>query len=135
MSWVKIEKKEDKDPKWAHVDIPEDKNEICKLCNEIDDAYEKYKDRKLYFGNFYNMSGDRKVAEYLYSVSEIQKCAGELSSMSVDIFMNDSVDSRQLEKIMGRMLFYMEVCMMSHGKDLTDAADECGKICEAVKRV
>lgn len=134
MAWGKIEKKEE--PKWEHVDIPEEKqDDFSELCTKIDEAYEKYKERRLYFGNFYNLHTDQKVAEYLFAMSEMQKCMGELSSVGCDIFQGEGVDERKMTRVMGRMLFYMEVMMMSHGQDLTDAKCECEKTCEAIERL
>lgn len=120
---------------WAHVDEPENEDELCDLCCDIDRAYDKYKQRKLYFGNFYDNHSDQKTAQYLFAVSEMQKCMGELSNLSCDIFKGDRPDCDYMEKIMGKMLFYMEVAMMSYGKDLTDARDECKDICRAIARL
>ena len=135
-SWAHVKDEQNVEPKWAHVEEePENRDQFCELCSEIDEAYEKYKQKKLYFGNFYTSRIDMKVAEYLFAISEMQKCMGDLSEMSCDIFKGDSVDPNRMERIMGKMFFYMEVAMMSHGKDLTDAKDECKRTCQAIMRL
>lgn len=132
-SWARVKDEQTVEPKWAHVEEePENTDQFAELCSEIDKAYEKYKQKKLYFGNFYSTRSDMKAAEYLFAVSEMQRCMGKLSSMSCDIFKGDSVDCEEMEKQMGKMLFYMEIAMMSHGKDLTDARDECAQICRGI---
>lgn len=137
MAWTHVvdDSKKDNSIQWAHVE-EEKKSDISELCESIDKCYSQMKD-ELDFGSFYSyFQKDQESAQILYALTEMQKCMGELSaSVSSCVFKGDIFYIHDVELAMGRMLFFMEVMLQSHDSDLTEAADECKRLCRDVPKL
>lgn len=122
------------DPKWEHVDKPEEKDQFAALAERINEAYEKCgnsRDFSMFDGSY----SAEQCAQFLYAYTGMQKCMGELSVQALDIFKGHLISHYNVDRYMGMMLFYMQVMLDSLGDDLTDVRDECTKTCEAAERL
>lgn len=135
-SFARIETSAHEQPtEFVHVSEPEKTDELVELCNHIDVAFDRYKDRNLDLRNFGWTNRDVAKAQYCYALAGLQRCIGNLSAEQIDIFKGSSVSSEVIEQELGKMLWYMEVLAMSYDKDLTDARDECERTNRALMKV
>lgn len=130
-SWARVKDEQTVEPKWAHVEEePETNGEIETLCASIDKSFDSYQRNGINFDHFGYLKIDKQVGIYLYALSKMQKCMGELSEIGIEAsYENESFDVTEIESIMGQMLYYMEAMMMTSGIDLSDAADQCKHLC------
>jgi len=134
-SWARVDAEPKKeDPKWDHVNKPEEKDQFAALAERINKAYEKCENSRD-FSMFDSDYSAKEYAQFLYAYTGMQKCMGNISDVALDSFKGNGIRYYSVDRSMGMMLFYIQVMLDSLGGDLTNIRDECIKTCEAAERL